>query len=139
MSDLSDLLDEIKAERPARSEPNEAFDDPICGKALWSPQDKLPSISMELSKYEAHWLYWRLQVHLRSYEAMEWSEMKEVLECLTKRISSILTAKTSPTADASILVEESSDQRGQPMEASCSPSPVAPAPASSDLTPTETT
>lgn len=93
--DLGNILDEIKATKPSKvqDEPGYGPFGVLDNHNKWSVEDKLPSLQLELSRYEAHWLWWRLKVHLKSYESMEWSEMKEVLECLMKRISSLSITK----------------------------------------------
>ena len=93
--DLEDLLDEIKAERPAtplraaatRSE-TFSYGDAL-RTARWKPEDKLPSHVLELSEYERSWLVTRIAVHLRSYEHYEWSEMKDVLQTVLKRLEAL--------------------------------------------------
>ena len=103
---LEDILSELKAERPAPSpswEPGHAPWGILDRDHKWSAADKEASMSLSLSKYEVYWLWCRLEVHLRSYEAMEWSEIKEVLQCLIKRLeeiskntSELTTTPTSP-------------------------------------------
>jgi len=115
--DLGDILDSLKSERRPL-EASQGLADPLEDTITWTEADKQPCIMLPLSKYEAHWLYWRLKVHLRSYEAMEWSEMKEVLECLVKRISSLSTLTTSCTAECSTPVTEPSEPPGTPEETS---------------------
>ena len=102
---LEDILSELKAERPASSvtlEPGCAPWGILSTDHKWSAADKEPSIDLNLSRYEAYWLWWRLNVHLKTYEAMEWSEMKEVLQCLMKRLEEISKntseAATTPTS-----------------------------------------
>ena len=92
---LDDILDEIQAEQPrqvARSTSNRAetfcYGDEL-RTARWSPEDKLPSYSLPLSEYERRWLVTRMQVHLRSYEHYEWSEMKDVLQTVLKRLEAL--------------------------------------------------
>lgn len=94
---LDDILDEIQAEQP-RTPASRA------GKVLhrlypdldlpaveprWRPEDKQPSHTLILSEYERHWLACRIQVHLKSYELFEWSEMKAVLQEILKRLEAL--------------------------------------------------
>lgn len=92
---LDDILDEIQAEQPrqvVRSTSSRAetfcYGDEL-RTARWSPEDKLPSYSLPLSEYERRWLVTRMQVHLRSYEHYEWSEMKDVLQTVLKRLEAL--------------------------------------------------
>ena len=77
--DFKEILKAIGAkEKPERK-------DALCRIAEeainWSLEDKTETIChIGLTKYQLHWLMWRIKVHLRSYEPMEWSEMKQVLE-----------------------------------------------------------
>lgn len=115
---LDEILDELSHEstpvpkRQLQEEPLPEFTD----------ADKQISLSLPLSRYELHWLHWRLVVHLRSYEALEWSEMKEVLQCLVKRTSSILTSANSSKAGESTPAE--GDSKPQPCTESSCPSPA---------------
>lgn len=102
---LEDVLAELKADRPASAVIQEPGYGPwgiLSVDHSWSAADKEPSINLPLSKYEAYWLWWRLKVHLKSYEALEWCEMKEVLQCLMKRLEthskSISEPSTTPTS-----------------------------------------
>lgn len=100
--DLDDLLDEIKAEQPkpvprtmsARAE-TFSYGDHL-RVARWKPEDKLPSHVLELSEYERTWLITRIQVHLKSYEHYEWSEMKDVLQSVLKRLEVLAHGKNNP-------------------------------------------
>ena len=99
---LEDILSELKAERPAPSaswEPGHAPWGILNRDHKWSAADKEASMTLNLSRYEAYWLWCRLEVHLRSYEAVEWSEMKEVLQCVLKKIETIST----PISEAIIM------------------------------------
>ena len=51
----------------------------------WTYEDKTKIAGvLPLTKYQLHWLMWRIRVHLRSYEQIEWSEMKDVLTDILK-------------------------------------------------------
>ena len=106
---LEDIIDELKAESPAHPLQEEPGYGPwgiMEGHDKWSAEDKAPGyINLPLSKYEAYWLWWRLRVHLKSYYMVEWSEMKEVLECLIQRISTLSTPKPLDEASSSTLAE----------------------------------
>jgi hypothetical protein len=53
----------------------------------WSYDDKTLNIAtLQMTKYELYWLMWRIRVHLRSYEATDWSEMKDILTVILKRL-----------------------------------------------------
>ena len=98
---LDDILDEIQAEQPrqavrsmsARAETFSYGDE--LRTARWSPEDKLPSYSLPLSEYERSWLVTRIQVHLKSYEHYEWSEMKDVLQTVLKRLEALAHDRTN--------------------------------------------
>lgn len=92
--DLNDLMGEIQAERAnapaqpsARQSSRYTWPDlkPVA-EPLWKEEDHLPRHQLTLSEYERHWLYWRLVVHLRSYEQYEWSEMKEALQGIITKL-----------------------------------------------------
>jgi hypothetical protein len=54
---------------------------------IWTHDDKTKIIAtLPMTKYQLHWLMWRIRVHLRSYEAFEWSEMKDVLTVILKQL-----------------------------------------------------
>lgn len=96
---LEDILSELKAERPASSvtlEPGCAPWGILSDDHKWSAADKEPSIELNLSRYEAYWLWWRLSVHLKTYEALEWSEMKGVIQCLIQKIESSSKGSCEP-------------------------------------------
>ena len=103
---LDDILDEIQAEQPrqvvrsmcSRAETFSYGDE--LRTARWSPEDKLPSYSLPLSEYERRWLVTRMQVHLRSYEHYEWSEMKDVLQTVLKRLEALTHAETNPRTES---------------------------------------
>ena len=114
---LDDILDEIQAEQPrqvARSTSNRAetfcYGDEL-RTARWSPEDKLPSYSLPLSEYERRWLVTRMQVHLRSYEHYEWSEMKDVLQTVLKRLEALSHERvdTRPEVSGGHTVEPTSE------------------------------
>lgn len=103
---LDDILDEIQAEQPhkvARAMSSRAetfcYGDEL-RTARWSHEDKLPSYSLPLSEYERRWLVTRIQVHLRSYEHYEWSEMKDVLQTVLKRLETLAHAGTNPRTES---------------------------------------
>jgi hypothetical protein len=53
----------------------------------WNYEDKTVNIAtLSMTKYQLYWLMWRVRVHLRSYDAMEWSEMKDVLTIILKQL-----------------------------------------------------
>lgn len=53
----------------------------------WTEDDKTKVWhDLALTRYEHYWLMWRLRVHLRSYEQVEWSEMKDVLTKILTRL-----------------------------------------------------
>lgn len=123
---LDDILDEIQAEQPrqvARSTSNRAetfsYGDEL-RTARWSPEDKLPSYSLPLSEYERSWLVTRIQVHLKSYEHYEWSEMKDVLQTVLKRLETLkhdrTNTRTESTSGASTegLTDLVSSRSGDP-------------------------
>jgi hypothetical protein len=97
--DLNDLLGEIQAERQsAPAEPNPrsvsryTFPDlrpAETQEPRWTAEDHLPRHQLTLSEYQRYWLYWRLVVHLRSYEQYEWSEMKEALQTIIKQLEEL--------------------------------------------------
>jgi hypothetical protein len=105
--DLDSILDELKQESHSsiKHEPGYGPWGLMEGHTGWSPEDKQPFIQLSLSKYEAYWLWWRLKVHLKTYEHFEWCEMKEVLECLITRISTLSTSTTSCTAGSDTPAE----------------------------------
>lgn len=113
--DLGDIIDELRAERPSL-DISGGMADPLEKPIKWTAEDKVQNLTLILSKYEAHWLMWRLKVHLRSYEALEWSEMKEVLECLVMRIQSLSTSTNLCTDNSFIPVTESSELTCTPTE-----------------------
>ena len=103
---LDDILGDIQAEQP-RATPRVASNrrETFCygdelRTARWSPEDKLPSYSLPLSEYERRWLVTRMQVHLRSYEHYEWSEMKDVLQTVLKRLEALTHAETNPRTES---------------------------------------
>ena len=103
---LDDILDDIQAEQP-RATPRVASNrsETFCygdelRTARWSPEDKLPSYSLPLSEYERRWLVTRMQVHLRSYEHYEWSEMKDVLQTVLKRLEALTHAETNTRTES---------------------------------------
>jgi hypothetical protein len=115
MDGLDDILSELRQEHYSplkQAEPGYGPWGLMEGHKVWSVEDKQPSLSLALSKYEAYWLWWRLKVHLRTYENFEWSEMKEVLECLIQRISTLSTSTISCTASSDTPAEVSSEQAG---------------------------
>jgi hypothetical protein len=84
MDELNDILNEIgKSTEPSRPRPDLAI------APRWTEADKQKSFSLQLSKYELYWLMWRIEVHLRSYEDTEWSEMKDVMMGLLKELKEI--------------------------------------------------
>ena len=103
---LDDILDEIQAEQPrqvvrsmcSRAETFSYGDE--LRTARWSPEDKLPSYSLPLSEYERSWLVTRIQVHLKSYEHYEWSEMKDVLQTVLKRLEALKHDGTEPRTES---------------------------------------
>lgn len=103
---LDDILDEIQAEQPrqavrsmsARAETFSYGDE--LRTARWLPEDKLPSYSLPLSEYERSWLVTRIQVHLRSYEHYEWSEMKDVLQTVLKRLEALAHDRTDTRTES---------------------------------------
>lgn len=103
---LDDILDEIQAEQPrqvvrtmsSRAETFSYGDE--LRTARWSPEDKLPSYSLPLSEYERSWLVTRIQVHLKSYEHYEWSEMKDVLQTVLKRLEALKHDRTDPRTES---------------------------------------
>lgn len=103
---LDDILDEIQAAQPrqvvrtmsSRAETFSYGDE--LRTARWSPEDKLPSYSLPLSEYERSWLVTRIQVHLKSYEHYEWSEMKDVLQTVLKRLEALAHDRTEPRTES---------------------------------------
>ena len=92
--ELGDLLNEIQAERklsPTTSDQGERFPDLArpAGEPQWTPDDHQPKYTLQLSEYERYWLVWRLTVHLRSYRQYEWSEMKDSLTTILKRLEAL--------------------------------------------------
>lgn len=84
MLDLKDLLKAVVKEKPERKEALLAI---VEEDVKWSYSDKNDYVvTVLMTKYELHWLMWRIRVHLRSYNAMEWSEMKDVLTTILKRL-----------------------------------------------------
>ena len=86
----------------------------------WLPADYVVDKQLVLSRYQLYWLKWRMIVHLRSYEAMEWSEMKEVLEQVIKLIEGVengnRTTNELPTvAGTSEPPSQDTCQSGQPV------------------------
>ena len=103
---LDDILDEIQAEQPrqvvrtmSRLAETFSYGDEL-RTARWSPEDKLPSYSLPLSEYERSWLVTRIQVHLRSYEHYEWSEMKDVLQTVLKRLEALKHDRTDTRTES---------------------------------------
>jgi hypothetical protein len=86
--DLGDILDEIKAESPRPSGsatylvPENYLGLPGDSDLMAQPmpsKDDMSTVIITLTAYEAWWLEWRLRVHLRSYRAMEWRKLNDVL------------------------------------------------------------
>lgn len=103
---LDDILDEIQAEQPrqvvrsmSRLAETFSYGDEL-RTARWSPEDKLPSYSLPLSEYERSWLVTRIQVHLKSYEHYEWSEMKDVLQTVLKRLEALKHGQTNTRTES---------------------------------------
>ena len=98
--DLNDLMSEIQAERasaPVSPRQSSRYTGPDLRPAAepqWKPEDKELRHKLELSNYDLHWLYWRLVVHLRSYEQYEWSEMKEALNSIVQRLEVLKNGNT---------------------------------------------
>jgi hypothetical protein len=104
LGDLGDILDDLKQAVPVpapvrgwsggdASSLSTAFQGP--NKAFFSEADKLPSYLLALSEYERHWLECRIEVHLRSYEAVDWSEMKEVLQTVLTKLRGLKNGHTN--------------------------------------------
>ena len=114
LGDLGDILAELKASEPVPGKDSTylancrlypALDIPT-GTAF-SGADRIPTMQLSLSEYERFWLECRISVHLRSYEALEWSELKEVLEGVLVKLrglkhgySNFETNVTSPANEA---------------------------------------
>jgi hypothetical protein len=111
LGDLGDILDSLApagVRSGGRVSGNPAFDSP---PSIFSEADKLPSYSLALSEYERYWLECRIDVHLRSYEAVEWSELKEVLQSILTKLrglkhghtnsETVVTSEEQDTKDAS--------------------------------------
>lgn len=100
LGDLGDILDDLKQAAPVRgwsggdaSSLSTAFQGP--NEELFSEADKLPSYLLALSEYERHWLECRIAVHLTSYEAVDWSEMKEVLQAVLTKLKGLKNGHTN--------------------------------------------
>lgn len=98
--DLNDLMGEIQAERASapvspRQSSRYTWPDlrPVT-EPQWKPEDKELRHQLALSNYDLYWLYWRLVVHLRSYEQYEWSEMKDALNSIVQRLEVLKNGST---------------------------------------------
>lgn len=110
MDDLGSILDALRSESVGRdgvvssSSSSSSSSTPINRKVppgyLGSdaslmdrpmPPNDIPSpyIHVALTLHEAWWLEWRLRVHLRSYRAMEWTEMETIVSEIVRRLNDL--------------------------------------------------
>ena len=121
LDDLMNIMDSLQA-APVVSRPKDevyalypALALPLV-KPEWQPADHIPKHILWLSEYQRHWLEWRLIVHLRSYEAMEWSEMKQVLTDILAQLKGIKDGNTGTGGttgqDPNVKANQDSSQSG---------------------------
>ena len=124
LDDLMNIMDSLQA-APAASRPKDevyalypALALPLV-KPEWQPADHIPKHVLWLSEYQRHWLEWRLMVHLRSYEAMEWSEMKQVLTDIVAQLKGMKDGNTGTVRatgqDTDVKANQDPSQSGQPI------------------------
>lgn len=112
MFNLRDVLKAVEAkEKPERKDALLAIAEE---DVKWSYGDKNDYvITVLMTKYELHWLMWRVRVHLRSYDAMEWSEMKDVLTTILKRLEGEWS-RCQPSTVA-LIAKETSEPMQHPL------------------------
>src|SRR5574337_61073 len=95
--DLSEILDSIKSETPIEERHNPY--DSMPKAPAWSDTQKLTrDVGLQLSEFQAYWLYWLVETQLRGYHSYEWSEMKEALPELSASDAPSVTTQPSGQA-----------------------------------------
>lgn len=126
--DLSEILDSIKSETPIEERHNPY--DSMPKAPAWSDTQKLTrDVGLQLSEFQAYWLYWLVETQLRGYHSYEWSEMKEALQCVKQtmlsdsRIGTLLMARSCTGAEQSLRQTSMMPMEGLPeLSASDAPS-----------------
>jgi len=78
MFDLKDILKKVKVDE--KVERKATLIQAVESHPTWTLKDKTEAVcNIALTRYQLHWIRCRIRVHLRSYEALEFSEMKTVL------------------------------------------------------------